>query len=429
MRILWVKVGGLWPVNTGGRLRSFHVISELASRHEVTIATTHLPGDDPDALAAHVPPSARVVSIPHAIPKFGTARFGAALVESWLSPLPVDLLKFRVPALARDVKRRLDSGGADVCVADFLSATVNVPTPAPVPVVFFAHNVEYMIWKRLCENETRRARRRLLEVEWRKMRRAEARACTRSAATIAVSEADRTLLAADAPGAILHAIPTGVDTAYFAPDSTRDVPDTLVFSGSMDWYPNEDAVLHFLEDVFPRIAERVPRVSFTIVGRNPTARVRAAAAARSGVFVTGTVDDVRPHLAGAAVYVVPLRVGGGTRLKIFEALAMGKAVVSTTVGAEGLPLVSGHHIVREDEPSAFADAVVELLGDPERRRALGNAGRTLVETCYSWSQVAREFEVRCTQTLACTSGDRQREGVSHALCRAGSSPAGVRFER
>lgn len=136
-----------------------------------------------------------------------------------------------------------------------------------------------------------------------------------------------------------------------------------------------------------------------VVGRNPTHRLRTVAAA-AGVRVTGTVDDVRPYLAEATVYVVPLRVGGGTRLKIFEALAMGKAVVATTVGAEGLPLVPDQHFLQADDPGAFAHAVVSLLREPVRRKALGRAGRRLVEERYSWPQVACEFEARCREVVA-----------------------------
>src|SRR5262249_8448219 len=139
----------------------------------------------------------------------------------------------------------------------------------------------------------------------------------------------------------------------------------LVFSGSMDWHPNEDAVIHFADNILPRIRRDVPEATFTIIGRNPGARVRELAD-RPGIRVTGTIDDVRPAIAEGAVYVVPLRAGGGTRLKIFEALAMGKAVVSTTVGAEGLALVDGEHFVDANEPDEFATAVVDLLRDPVR---------------------------------------------------------------
>ncbi len=421
MRILWVKIGGLWPPNTGGRLRSFHLVSELSRRNRVTVVTTHAPGDDPQALAMHLPAAEEVVSMPFAIPKLGSGRFAAALLRSWLSSRPVDLLKFRVPALANEVRRRLESGNVDVCIADFFSATADVPLTTPVPVVFFAHNVEFMIWKRLCETEKRPLRRLLLQLEWRKMRRSEAGACAQASMTLAVSEVDRTMLSSQAPGATIHAIPTGVDTSYFAPGESEETPATVVFTGSMDWYPNEDAVLYFLESILPRIRHAVPGVSFTIVGRNPTPRVIAAAAAAAGVRVTGTVDDVRPHIGQAAVHVVPLRVGGGTRLKIFEALAMGKAVVSTSVGAEGLPLVPGRHFIREDAPADFAAAVVALLRDPLRRRSLGAAGRELVETSYSWSQVAREFETRCAQALACTSENPARGRDSSGFFQPESS--------
>jgi glycosyltransferase involved in cell wall biosynthesis len=398
MRILWVKVGGLWPLTSGGRLRSFHMVSELSRRHRVTVLTTHGPGDDPHGLRAALPGCAAVVSVPHRPPKRGSAAFPLAVARSWCSSLPVDIWKTRVPALGSEVARRLASGEADLCVADFLFAVPNVPLDGEVPVVLFEHNVEHMIWQRLCRSERRPWVRPLLELEWRKMRRYEARACAAARLTIAVSEADRALLAAHAPGARITEIPTGVDTAYFAPDGRSEAAGRLVFTGSMDWYPNEDAIVHFGEAILPEIRRELPDVAVTVVGRNPTARLRSAGAT-AGVRVTGTVDDVRPYIAEAEVYVVPLRVGGGTRLKIFEALAMGKAVVSTSVGAEGLPLVPGEHFLRADSPSEFAAAVVRLVRTPELRRRLGRAGRALIEGRYSWPQVAAEFESRCREAM------------------------------
>jgi polysaccharide biosynthesis protein PslH len=394
MRILWVNIAGLWPMNMGGRVRSVHLIAELSQRHRVQVLTTHGVGDDPAGLAARLPACESVESVPAAAPKRGTARFALALARSWVSPDPIDFRKWRIPALRSAVGRSLARGDVDVCVADFLYAIGNIPQPNPVPVILFEHNVQYMIWKRLREVEPIAWRRTLLEIEWRKMRRSEARACQRSDLTIAVSDADRALLAAIAPQARVFAIPTGVDTTYFLPNGSEEAAARLVFTGAMDWYPNEEAILAFIESTLPAIRRAVPQVSLTVAGRNPTARLRTAAAA-AGVSVTGTVEDIRPYIADAAVYVVPLRVGGGTRLKIFEALAMGKPVVSTTVGAEGLPLVAGEHFVRADGPAEFAAAVVSLLGDPARRQALGTAGRRLVEQRYSWAQVARVFEHLC----------------------------------
>jgi glycosyltransferase involved in cell wall biosynthesis len=166
----------------------------------------------------------------------------------------------------------------------------------------------------------------------------------------------------------------------------------------MDWYPNEDGIVHFIDTVLPRVRRAVPGATLTVVGRSPSDRLRDAAAG-AGVHVTGLVDDVRPLMAEASVYVVPLRIGGGTRLKIFEALSMAKAVVSTTVGAEGLPLAPGQHFLQADDPAGFAEAVTLLLRDSARRRAIGAAGRRLVEERYSWSKVVDEFENQCGEVL------------------------------
>jgi len=399
MRILWVKAGGLWPDDRGGRLRSRHLISELSRRHRVIVATTHASDDDPDGLAAALPGCEEVISVPHTPPKPGNARFAASVLRSWFSPWPLHFWRWRVPALRRRVARVLAAGGVDLCVVDFLATTPNVDSGGAVPTVLFSHNVEHMILKRLRQVEPRAWRRAVLALEWRKVRRWEAHACAQAALTIAVSHVDRDALTALVPGARVCSVPTGVDPAYFAPNGVSELPAHLVFTGGMDGYPNEDGILYFMESILPSIRREIPTVSFTVVGRNPSLRLRTAAAAQ-GVHVTGTVEDVRPYVAEAAICVVPLRIGSGTRLKIFEALSMGKAVVSTTVGAEGLPLVPGQHFLQADDPAEFARATVALLRDPARRKALGTAGRQLVETRFSWSGVAREFEARCEEVVA-----------------------------
>ncbi len=411
MRIVWVKVGGLWPLTAGGRLRSFHLLSELSSRHRVIVLTTHAPSDDPEGLAAALPHCERVVSIPHAAAKQGSARFAATLLRSWVSPFPVDFWRWRVPALSDLVAQTLAAGGVDLCVADFLAATPNVSLLGSVPTVLFAHNVEHVIWKRLGQLERPLWERVVLALEWRKVRRWEAQVCTQVQLTLAVSEVDRKLLTALAPTARVRAISTGVDPIYFTPNGKSEAAAQLVFTGSMDWYPNEDAIIHFTDAILPTIRGEIPEARLTVVGRNPSARLRGAAAA-AGVRVTGTVDDIRPFVSEAAVYVVPLRIGGGTRLKIFEALAMGKAVVSTGVGAEGLPLEPGVHFLRADEPSEFARAVISLLRDPARRKGLALAGRRLIEERFSWAQVAREFEAHCLKVLTPVTQPREnlREG-------------------
>ncbi len=391
-------MGGLWPATSGGRIRSLLTLSHLSARHQVTVVTTHGPEDDPAGLVRRLPDCQHVVSFPFAPPKSGSAAFVRSLAGSWLSHYPVDLWKWRLPAMREQVQELLAEEPFDICVADFLVAATHLSQATPVPVVLFEHNVEYLIWQRLATLEQRLVRRRLLDIEWRKLRRCEAAACAAADLTITVSEADRRTLTEIAPTARTASVPTGVDTTYFAPGGRREIPHRLVFTGSMDWYPNHDAVLYFCDAILPRIRAEIPDVSFTVVGRKPAASL--AALARMGVTVTGTVPDVRPHIDEAALYVVPLRAGGGTRLKIFEALAMAKAVVSTTIGAEGLGVTSNRDIVLADDPETFARAVISLLRDAPARRRLGRAGRALVESAYTWRHAAEAFEAHCEAILA-----------------------------
>ena len=398
MRILWVKMGGLWPPTSGGRTRSLQLITELSRHHEVTVVTTHGDGDDPQGLSEALPRCQRVISFEYQVPKRGSRAFPLTVARSWLSREPVDLWKWRVKDVAGCARGLVDAGSVDVCIADFLFAVTNVPLQHKTPVILFEHNVEYLIWKRLHDLETVPWKKALLAVEWRKLRAREAAACRRADMTIAVSQHDRDRLAALAPDADITWIPTGVDTDYFNPALNRERPHHIVFSGSMDWHPNEDGVRYFLGEILPLVRQRVPDASFAIVGRNPSALLKAAAL-ESGATVTGTLDDIRPAIADASVCVVPLRAGSGTRLKIFEALSMGKAVVSTTLGAEGLDITPGLHYVAADGARPFADAVVSLLTDDDRRRQIAAAGRTLVEERYSWSQAARPFERHCQSVI------------------------------
>jgi glycosyltransferase involved in cell wall biosynthesis len=197
------------------------------------------------------------------------------------------------------------------------------------------------------------------------------------------------------PGAIrepAHVVATGVDTEYFTPSPGDPHSRQIVFTGSMDWLPNEDAILYLSESILPKIRVQEPGAAVWVVGRSPSQKLRDVGAKKVGIHVTGTVEDVRPYIAESQVYIVPLRIGGGTRIKIFEAMSMGKAVVSTSVGAEGLPVEHTKNIILADSPEEFASQVVRLLRDQRAREAIGRAARKLVEENYSWASVARSFE-------------------------------------
>jgi glycosyltransferase involved in cell wall biosynthesis len=382
-------------MNSGGRLRSLNMLSELARYHEVSVLSTHSRNEDGDALRQQLPQCKRVISLPFEAPKWRNPRFPLVLMRSWLSPLPVDMWKHRVPKLRQTIEELMQSGEIDLCVADFLVTTPNVPMNQGIPVVFFAHNVDHVMWKRLCRASSLAWMRPVLEIEWRKVRRYESKVCRQAALTVAVSPQDRKALEESAPTAVIRAIPTGVDIDYFKPNGASEKPASLVFTGSMDYYPNEDAIRYFMNDVLPIVRREFPHIDVTVVGRDPSQSLREAAKT-SGVELTGRVPDVRPYMNEASVYIAPIRVGGGTRLKIYEALAMGKPVVSTTIGAEGLPLTDGEHFLCADKPDTFATAIISLLLDKNRCRELGMAGQSLVREQFAWPVVTRKFTDLCS---------------------------------
>jgi sugar transferase (PEP-CTERM/EpsH1 system associated) len=345
--------------------------------------------------------SARVETVTRSEPAKGTLRFYADAAMHLVDPLPYAVGKYR----SREFRRRLDALLAtqafDLIVCDFLFPAVNLPERLPCPAVLFTHNVESEIWRRHVDTRSGTIERALYRVQYSRMRRYEGRTLARFDGVLAVSDADRETFASLYPGAIrqpVDVVPTGVDTEYFAPAAADPGSRALVFTGSMDWLPNEDAMQFFCREVLPLIRAEEPAVSLSIVGRAPTPAVKRLAAEHD-VRVTGRVDDVRPYMQEAAVYVVPLRIGGGTRLKIFEAMSMAKAVVSTTVGAEGLPVIDGRHLMLADEPAAFASRVVGLLRDAGRRAQLEAAARSLVLERYDWSAVAGALE-RALQEIA-----------------------------
>jgi sugar transferase (PEP-CTERM/EpsH1 system associated) len=407
MNILWVNAGLLLPLDKGGKLRTWHLMRHLAARHEIT----YLSFSDPTQTLADREGMRAVCThlrtIPRTDPAKGTPRFYLDAARYVIDGAPYAVAKYRSAAFADQLRQLLDERRFDAIVCDFLPPVVNLPERLPCRSILFTHNVEAEIWRRHAENARNPVARALLAQQWRRMLRFEGEALSRFDFVLAVSDADRQTFERLYPGALktpAHVVQTGVDTTYFAPadgpaetgqhGATRTGSPRrahLVFTGSMDWLPNEDGMLYFVREILPRIREAEPEVTLSIIGRAPTAAVKRLAD-EAGIEVTGRVDDVRPHIAVGSVYIVPLRIGGGTRLKIFEAMAMGKAVVSTTVGAEGLPVTSGQNVVIADEPAPFAQAVVHMIRDVEVRRRIETEARRLVVERYDWSAVAHDLE-------------------------------------
>ncbi|PYR44338.1 MAG: group 1 glycosyl transferase [Acidobacteria bacterium] len=422
MRILWLKSDLLLPLDKGGKLRTWHLMRHLARRHEITylaFAEPDTPASDVDGMREV---AARVETIARSEPAKGTLRFYADAAMHVIDPLPYAVGKYRSRAFRQRVEALVAERPFDVIVCDFLFPAVNLPKRLPCPAVIFTHNVESEIWRRHAETKSRWLGRMLYGAQYRRMLRYEGRTLARFDGVLAVSDVDGQTFTRLYPGAVkqpVHVVQTGVDTDYFTPQSRNPqsrnpqsaIRNThLVFTGSMDWLPNEDAMQFFCRDVLPLVRAEAPDTTLTIVGRAPTPAVKRLADDHAGVRVTGRVDDVRPFVRDAAVYVVPLRIGGGTRLKIFEAMAMGKAVVSTTVGAEGLPVVDGTHVVLADDPRGFADAILRLMRDPATRGALEASARALVLERYDWSAVAGQLEDALLR-MARASASEVREGA------------------
>jgi len=288
----------------------------------------------------------------------------------------------------------LASSAFDLIVCDFIFPAPLIDWKTPPPKILFTHNVEAQVWARHYKIASNPVVKVACWLESRALQRAERHYVQLADYVLAVSENDRACFAHYADSRRISVIPTGVDTEYFQPgvlsEPCLEQPDTMAFTGSMDWMPNEDGVAYFVEKILPLIRRQIPEAAFWAVGRRPPRRIQALAS--DSVAVTGAVEDIRPYLAKAALCVVPLRSGSGTRIKIFEAMAMGKAVVSTSLGAEGLPVRHGENIILADDPADFAQQVVDLLRDPPRRQLLGHAARKLVEESYGWPAVAAHFD-------------------------------------
>ena len=389
MRILWVKAGKLLPVENGGNIRTYHIARYLASRHELTFFSYYDGARDAayeNELSAEFPGAVLVCTR-----KTDSVAFRRALdyLRRLPSGVPYAVSRFSSRVVQAQLEACLSERRFDVAVGDFLDAAVNFPRALSVPSVLFQHNVESEIWRRHVLTEASQIKKLMYGIEFLKMLRYEERMVKKFLHVIAVSEHDRRLMAAWVDPGRITVVPTGVNLELYRPEaSPAPVEPLVMFVGAMDWEPNVDAVEYFCQEIWPEIEAAVPEARFRIVGRNPVSRVRKLASA--SVEVTGRVPSVLEHLRKAAVVVVPLRVGGGTRLKIYEAMGAGKALVSTTIGAEGLDVHHGRDIVLADDPGSFAKAVLGLLGDAEFRAGYECAAAELASQ-YDWPSVGQRF--------------------------------------
>ncbi len=388
LRILYVLPQLPYPPDRGGKIVMHHLIQGIRRRHQVWIAALVHHGQDEDLREEFRKQYPETALFP-AAPRWSIPRLARALFSS----KPYKVHRFYHAAMAGWVQRCVRELSIDIIHCQNFYTAQYVTGEEPCGRVLYKENFEAFLLQRYVDTHeggnvlfrwaARRQVRRTLGYE--------VDVCRRFDRVLMISEVDRDRFAAYHPQAPLDVLPPGIDLDARRPAPRDPQPGRVVFSGAMDYFPNVDAVEVFCAGVWPKIRGAIPEAEFFIVGQRPEARVRRWHGT-DGITVTGRVEDIRPFLADAAVYVVPLRVGGGVRLKILDAMAMGKAIVSTSVGAEGLDVVDGENIVIADGPDAMAQTMVRLLQAKDERERLGKAARAFAERRGGWEKVVGQLE-------------------------------------
>lgn len=389
MKILVLDEEFPYPPNTGKRIRSFNLLMRLARNHELHYLAY---GDrDSESYAALAKNGMNPIAVKPQVPAKSGLLFYFRLFLNLFSSRPYIVSSHYSTLFDQAVGSAVQELNPDIIICEWTPYAVFVEKYKNVKRMVVAHNVETRIWQRYFENEKQSAKRWYIGKQAVKLENFERAVFKYVDGVTAVSDID-----ADQIHSFNHHVPVevvenGVDLEYFnAPAGLRD-RNKLVFVGTMDWRPNQDCVQYFVKDILPLIHKERPEIEVIFVGRNAPPHIMALNKIK-GVKVTGAVDDVRPYMEEGDVYIVPLRIGGGTRLKILDALAMRKAVVSTSVGAEGLDLQDGKHLLLADSPERFASRVLKLLDDPRLAESLGEAGRCQVEEKYGWDKLAGKLE-------------------------------------
>lgn len=393
LSVLWLSHLVPHPGAGGASQRSYHLLCQAASRHRVHLVALHRPRLTSAELLSQatsdLSPRCTLDFFPLVRDRSRVHRLWVAAMGLWRRDpyetiwLENRRLRERLRVLARAVRY-------DVVHVDTLGLLPYARFFPDSAIALTHHDIQSLLFARRASQEAWTPRGLYSRFEARKLERAERESGPRVDVNITVSPLDAQRLARIAGGPKTAVVPNGVDVDYFSPSSGDDAAG-LVFAASFDTIPNQDAARYFLREIWPVLVADDPRRRITFVGRGPGVDLRHAAA-DPRVTVTGPVPDVRPFIAAATVYVCPLRVGGGTRLKVLDALAMGKALVATRLSVEGLGLTPGVHFLEAETPLEFLQQVRRLEGDPRCRRRLGRAGRELVERKYAWPVVGAELD-------------------------------------
>jgi glycosyltransferase involved in cell wall biosynthesis len=375
-----------YPPIWGFGTRVYQFLRILARRHDVSLLTYEEPGED-SKVAALRQVGASVHTVPRPVETASHKRL--AQLSSILSRGSYQRRNLHSRAMQQALDS-LASGDAFDVIQIESSQLAGFAFDSRARLVLDEHNIEYELLYRMYQTERSSMRRLYNWVEFTKFQREETLSWSQVSGCLSTSAREEQIMRGIVPDTPILVAPNAVDVEYFSPTSDRMDLRAIVMTGLMHYRPNIDGALYFVREIFPRILASRPETVFYIVGAGATDELKQLSG--PNVVVTSTVPDVRPYLERCAVFVVPLRMGGGTRLKVVEGLAMERAVVSTSIGCEGIEVTHGEHLLIADEPRAFADAVLQLLSDRELACRLGRSGRVLVEGHYTWESVVERIE-------------------------------------
>jgi polysaccharide biosynthesis protein PslH len=384
MRVLYLMPYSPVPSTFGGAIRVYHMLKALTLEHHVTVVTFGS-GRDRELLRSHFGSRiARIHVLPYP-PINKIRRIGQLLTQSMSRSFYFLSLYSR--AMQQTIDQLMQTQTFDAVHCEFpMMGTYSVPHG--LLKILDAHNVEYDNFRRMEAHAPTLLRRLHYRDEYAKIKREEIAVCKDQHRIFVTSALDKTILDKDTPEVPKHVVPNGVDTTYFAPSGGPVEPHSIVFTGMMGYFPNYDGILHFIDESLPIIKQRVPDVKLYVVGKEAPASLVARQS--ESIVVTGFVEDVRPYIHRAGVYIVPLRMGSGTRLKVLEAMAMKKPIVSTTIGCEGIHCADRDSLLLADTAAEFAERVIEVMHDRDLSRRLTTTGYEIVHKFYDWGRIYQQ---------------------------------------
>lgn len=397
MNILFISAYIPYPPHGGAYQRTYNILKHVAKENDVYLIGFIKEKNDLEN-AAHLEKICKKVYAFRLPDDWSKVSLAKSLFLNLFSPLPYTIQKYYSSQARQAIARLVQQVNFDILHCDMIDLAEYIYDHNPKATVLVNHNVESTLMLRHAEVDKNPLKKWFFYLQYKKLLRYERKMCPKFKCSAAVSELDKQQLQSISPQARFRIVPNGVDVDYFQPRKLQVEKNTLIFAGSTDYLPNIDGIKFFHQEIWPLIKREVNDTRLIILGKNRTSK-NLGIQITEDISLLGFVEDVRPHIGKAAVYIVPLRIGGGTRLKILDAMAMGKAIVSTTIGAEGIDVTHGKNILIADTPEDFSKQVIKVLNDTKLRESLGMEGRKLVEKKYSWDVIGKEMDEVYTAAL------------------------------